>query len=126
MLDALVDARVAEHVLVEADGSAGRPLKAHAEHEPVVSARADLVIAVIGVDCLGRPMDDEHVHRAALLRERLGRPAGALVTPDDVAGIVLHRDGWLAKVAAGSGGRRLREPGGHARSAWPRARDSRP
>lgn len=99
VLDALVDARVAGHVLVEADGAAGRPLKAHADHEPVVSPRADLVIAVIGVDCLGVPMDDAHVHRAALLRERLGRREGALVTAEDVAGIVLHRDGWLARVA---------------------------
>lgn len=101
VLDALVDARVAGHVLVEADGSAGRPLKAHEAHEPVVSLSADLVIAVIGVDCLGAPMDDAHVHRADLLRERLGRREGALVTAQDVAGIVLHRDGWLARVADG-------------------------
>jgi probable selenium-dependent hydroxylase accessory protein YqeC len=99
VLDALIDARVAGHVLVEADGSAGRPLKAHADHEPVVSPRADLVIAVIGADCLGEPMDDAHVHRAALLRERLGRPPGAIVTAEDVADIVLHRDGYLARVA---------------------------
>jgi probable selenium-dependent hydroxylase accessory protein YqeC len=99
MLDALADARVAEHMLVEADGAAGRSLKAHADHEPVVSPRADLVIAVIGADCLGAPMDDAHVHRSALLRERLGRPEGAFVTAEDVAGIVLHRDGYLARVA---------------------------
>jgi probable selenium-dependent hydroxylase accessory protein YqeC len=102
LLDALVDARVAEHVLVEADGSAGRPLKAHAGHEPVVSPRADLVIAVIGVECVGLPMDDGHVHRAALLRERLGRPEGAVVTAEDVAGIVLRPDGYLARVARDS------------------------
>lgn len=101
VLDALVDARLADYVLVEADGAAGRSLKAHASHEPVVSPRADLVIAVIGGDCLGVPMDDAHVHRAALLRERLGRPEGALVTPDDVVGIVFHRDGYLARIARG-------------------------
>lgn len=99
LLDALVDAHVAAHVLVEADGAAGRPLKAHADHEPVVSPRADLVIAVIGAGCIGAPMDDAHVHRAALLRQRLGRPAGAFVRAEDVAGIVLHREGWLARVA---------------------------
>ena len=99
VLDVLVDAHIAGHVLVEADGAAGRSLKAHADHEPVISPRADLVIAVIGVDCLGASMDDAHVHRAALLRERLGRPEGALVTAEDVAGIVLHRDGYLARVA---------------------------
>jgi len=99
VLDALAEARVADHVVVEADGSAGRPLKAHAEHEPVVSPRADLVIAVVGVDCLGAPLDDAHVHRAALVCARLGRPAGSIVTAVDVANIVLHREGWLARVA---------------------------
>ena len=101
LLDAVLDAAVANHVLVEADGSAGRSLKAHREHEPVVSARADLVIAVIGVDCIGAPMDDVHVHRAALLRERLGRPVGTIVTAEDVAGILFHREGYLARVERG-------------------------
>jgi probable selenium-dependent hydroxylase accessory protein YqeC len=101
LLDALVDARLAGYVLVEADGASGRPLKAHADHEPVVSSRADLVVAVVGVDCLGAPVDDAFVHRAALLRERLALPAGTRVTPEVVAGIVLHRDGWLARVPAG-------------------------
>ncbi len=101
-IDALAEARVAEHVLVEADGSAGRPLKAHAAHEPVVSAAADLVIAVVGATCLGAPMDDAHVHRSVTLRERLGRPEGARVTPADVAGILLHPRGWLERVAAGT------------------------
>jgi probable selenium-dependent hydroxylase accessory protein YqeC len=99
VLDAVVDSHIADHVLVEADGAAGRSLKAHAPYEPVLSARADLVIAVIGVDCLGVPMDDEHVHRAALFRARLGRPAGALVTPNDVAAIVLHPEGYLFRVS---------------------------
>jgi probable selenium-dependent hydroxylase accessory protein YqeC len=102
VLDALVDARLAAHVLVEADGSAGRSLKAHSEHEPVISPHADLVIAVVGVDCLGQPLDDAHVHRPALLCARLGRSPGAPVTPDDVAGIVLHPDGYLARVGKGA------------------------
>jgi probable selenium-dependent hydroxylase accessory protein YqeC len=101
-LDRLAEARVADHVLVEADGAAGRSLKAHREHEPVVSARADLVIAVIGADCLGMPMDDRHVHRAELLRERLGRAPGSVVTPEDVARIFFHRDGYLARVGKDS------------------------
>ena len=101
-LDLLLDARVADHVLVEADGAAGRSLKAHGEHEPVVSARADLVIAVIGVDALGMPMDDLHVHRARLLCERLGRPPGSAITGDDVARIVFHRDGYLGRIGKNS------------------------
>ncbi|HVP15691.1 MAG TPA: selenium cofactor biosynthesis protein YqeC [Terriglobales bacterium] len=101
-LDRIVEAAIADHVIVEADGSAGLSLKAHREHEPVVSARADLVIAVVGVDVLGAPLDDAHVHRADLARARLGRPAPAPVTAEDVAGIVFHREGYLARVAPGA------------------------
>ncbi len=100
-IDALVAARVADVMLVEADGAAGRPLKAHAPHEPVIAGSADLVIAVIGAGVLGRPATDEHVHRAALLRERLGISAAHPIGPADVAAILFHPEGWLARVPAG-------------------------
>jgi probable selenium-dependent hydroxylase accessory protein YqeC len=101
-LDELVDAGVADYLLVEADGSAGRSLKAHLDYEPVLSDRADLVIVVIGVDCVGMPMNSLHVHRAPLFCERLGRPPESLVTPDDVAAIVFHREGYLKRVGRDS------------------------
>jgi len=97
-LDELYEARVADYVLVEADGAAGRSLKAHQEHEPVISGRADLVIAVIGIDCLGKPMNDEHVHRARHLGEFLGCEPGVRITVDDVAGIFFHPRGYLKAV----------------------------
>jgi probable selenium-dependent hydroxylase accessory protein YqeC len=59
-------------ILIEADGSRRRPIKAPAGHEPVVPLCADLVVGVIGLDCLGRPMDEKTVHRP----ERFGPLAG--------------------------------------------------
>ena len=97
-LDCLVESGVCDHLLVEADGAAGRSLKAHAAHEPVVSARADLVIAVIGVDCLGKPITGDYVHRAELFCRRHERRADDLVTPADVAATFFHDEGYLAKV----------------------------
>jgi probable selenium-dependent hydroxylase accessory protein YqeC len=101
-VDALWMAGAADYLLVEADGSAGRSLKAHADHEPVVSARAHLVVAVIGVDCLGQPIDDAHIHRAQLFSERLGRPMGLPIRAEDVAGIFFHPDGYLRKISRAS------------------------
>ena len=40
-------------ILVEADGSKHRPVKIPAEWEPVIPECADMVIGVIGLDCLG-------------------------------------------------------------------------
>lgn len=101
-LDALADARVADYLFVEADGAAGRSLKTHLDHEPVLSDRADLVIVVIGVDCVGRPMNDRYVHRAGLFCERLGRLPGSLITAEDVAAIVFHPEGYLKRVGRDS------------------------
>ncbi|MHB1343510.1 MAG: selenium cofactor biosynthesis protein YqeC [Thermoleophilia bacterium] len=68
-------------VLVEADGSIGRPLKAPAAWEPVVPACTSLVVAVAGLDSQGIRLDAEHVHRPELLAELLGLPLGAAVPP---------------------------------------------
>ncbi|MCP4592185.1 MAG: putative selenium-dependent hydroxylase accessory protein YqeC [bacterium] len=97
-LDRLHEARVADYLLVEADGAAGRSLKAHHEHEPVVSPRADLVIAVIGIDCLAKPMTDEHVHRASRFGGLLGCELGAPITVDDIARILFAPRGYLHTV----------------------------
>lgn len=68
-------ARLADFVLVEADGSAGRPLKAHLPHEPVVPENAGQTIAVVGLSGFGKPIC-EAAHRP----ERFAALAGAAVT----------------------------------------------
>ena len=65
-------ARAFDYVLVEADGSAGRPLKAHAPHEPVIPPEAGSVILVVGASGFGRP-----IREAAHRPERYAALAGA-------------------------------------------------
>ena len=60
-----------DYVLVEADGSAQQPLKAHAPHEPVIPLDANQTICVIGASGFGRPIE-ESVHRPELFA-RLAR-----------------------------------------------------
>lgn len=99
-LDQIYAEAGADWVLVEADGSAGRSLKAHAAHEPVVSERAELVVAVVGLDVLGKPATDEHVHRAELLRERQGLVEGAQIGVEEVCAALLDAEGPLRGVTA--------------------------
>ena len=58
----------AEIVLVEADGAKRLPCKAPAAHEPVIPPQADLVIAVLGLDALGQPVDDVCFRSDAVMR----------------------------------------------------------
>ena len=56
-------ASLADYVLVEADGSRGLPLKAHAPHEPVIPPEAQRVVLVVGADGFDRPIA-EACHRS--------------------------------------------------------------
>lgn len=80
-VDELWRRRLADRVLVEADGSAGRPLKAFAAHEPQLPADTSVVAQLAGLSALGRPLRGESIHRAALLAAALGVAAGSEVTP---------------------------------------------
>lgn len=51
--EALLDA--ADYVVVEADGAAGCPLKAHRPWEPVVPACSTMTVGVVGASGLGKP-----------------------------------------------------------------------
>ena len=71
--------------LVEADGAARKPLKAPAAHEPVLPEPLDCCVAVVGLDSVGQPLDDVHVHRSALVCAAAGQEPGSPVTPATLA-----------------------------------------
>lgn len=71
-------------VLVESDGSIGRPLKAPAEWEPVVPYCSSLVVSVVGLDAQGVPLDARHVHRPDVLAKLLGAAPGDPIAPQDL------------------------------------------
>ena len=56
-------------LLIEADGSRQKPLKAPAEHEPAIPEFVDTVIVVAGLSGLGKPLSEEHVHRPDNFRQ---------------------------------------------------------
>ena len=72
---------VADYVIVEADGSRGKPLKAFGPREPQAPSEATLIVQVAGLDAIAAPLDEEHVHRARVAAEILGVPLGTDVTP---------------------------------------------
>jgi probable selenium-dependent hydroxylase accessory protein YqeC len=97
-LECLATAGVADTLIVEADGAAGRPLKAHASWEPVIAPSADLVVVVVGAWCLGQPLDERTVHRADLFAQRVGCAQGTPLTARHVAAILFHEEGYLQRV----------------------------
>ncbi|WP_317416167.1 selenium cofactor biosynthesis protein YqeC [Thermophilibacter provencensis] len=77
-------AALADHVLVEADGSRRLPLKAHAPWEPVIPACSARTVLVLGASGLGRPVR-EVVHRPERFCELTGCAPNDVATPELVA-----------------------------------------
>ena len=72
-------------IIVEADGAAGRSLKAPREGEPVLPENTTLLIPVVGIDVLGRPLDEQYVFRSEIAARILNAPMGTTVTEDMIA-----------------------------------------
>jgi len=81
--------------LVEGDGSAGRSLKGHLTHEPVIPAATGLLIPVIGIDCIGKALDDESAHRPSRITELTGTEPGAIITGELIIQLLFHPEGYL-------------------------------
>lgn len=70
-------------LLIEADGSRQLPVKVPETWEPAIPDFADMVISVVGLDCLGVPIR-QTAHRMERTAEFLKKSLDAPVTPQDI------------------------------------------
>lgn len=87
---------LADAVAVEADGAARLPVKAPAAWEPVVPEATSLFVAVVGLSCVGAPLDAAHVFRPELVAAAAGVGPGAFLGPRALVRLLAHPQG-LAK-----------------------------
>ncbi len=99
-LDALV--RLADAhalpLLLEADGSRMRPLKAPAAHEPAILPWVEQVVVVAGLSGLGQPLSAETVHRPGQFAALSGLAEGSVITPQALAAVLVHPQGGLKNI----------------------------
>lgn len=83
-------------VLVEADGSRRRPLKAPAPHEPVLPAGLTHAVAVCGIDALGAVLDEDDgaVFRVPEVAAVTGLALGSVLTAEALAACIAQRGVW--------------------------------
>jgi probable selenium-dependent hydroxylase accessory protein YqeC len=89
---------VAVRVLIEADGAAGRPIKAPERWEPVIPDFVDLVIPVVGLDSIGKPATEEWVFRLERFLSVTGLGPGEIIKPNAVGRLLSHPEGALRGV----------------------------
>lgn len=89
----------ADVILCEADGSRHHPCKVPAENEPVLLPDSDIVLAVAGMDALGRPLA-QACQRPQLAAELLGCSAEKIIDAQMLASLLLSEQGARKNVGA--------------------------
>ena len=80
-------------IIVEADGAAGRPVKAPREWEPVIPTATTLVVAILGVDGVGRELNEENAFQPEGISKITGIPVGEKLTDEAMAILMVHPEG---------------------------------
>ncbi len=85
-------------LLIEADGSRQKSIKAPAEHEPPTPEFSDVVIAVSGLSTIGKTLTEEHVHRPEIFSKLSGLQIGETITPQAILSVLTHPQGGLKNI----------------------------
>jgi probable selenium-dependent hydroxylase accessory protein YqeC len=93
LVDDLCRLKWVDSVIIEADGAAGRPVKAPRENEPVIPRSTTLVVAVLGVDGLEMKLDEGNVFQPERVSKITGVPMGERLTDEAMAILVTHPEG---------------------------------
>ncbi|MBN1849468.1 MAG: putative selenium-dependent hydroxylase accessory protein YqeC [Deltaproteobacteria bacterium] len=92
------NAGIFDWIIVEADGAAKKPLKAPADHEPVIPENTTIWIGVVGLDVVGKPLTETHTFRSDLISHRIGLPLGETILEHHVVSLLMNPYGYLKGV----------------------------
>lgn len=89
----LSEENIFDYILIEADGSKRKPIKAPASHEPVIPSNTTKLIGVIGLDVISKPIDEEWVHRPQLFSQLTEGKIGDKININRVVKLVAADEG---------------------------------
>ncbi|MDD5924353.1 MAG: selenium cofactor biosynthesis protein YqeC [Clostridia bacterium] len=79
--------KIADYVLVEADGSKGLPIKAHEDFEPVLPVESNQIIQIIGADGFNKTIKDV-AHRCKIFAKLTDSTILDIATAERVANVI--------------------------------------
>jgi probable selenium-dependent hydroxylase accessory protein YqeC len=85
--------KLADYFLVEADGAAGRSVKAPTSNEPVIPSSTTDLVGVIGIDALGLSLQEENVFRSQIFSQLTGLKLGEKIGIEALSLLICHPEG---------------------------------
>ncbi len=93
IIDALADIKLFRWIIVEADGAARKPLKAPADHEPVIPESTTHVVGICGLSAVGHSLSEKWVHRSERFAQITGLKSGQLISGTAFGEILVRENG---------------------------------
>ena len=93
LVDELWSSYGIDAIIIEADGAAGRPVKAPREWEPVIPSSTTLVVAILGVDGMEVKLNEENVFQPERVSKMTGIAMGERITEEAMAILMTHSEG---------------------------------
>lgn len=100
-LDQWWEGKLADYFLVEADGAAGKSVKAPAHHEPVIPLSTTDLVGVIGIDALGLSLQEENVFRSEIFSRLIGLKLGEKIGIEALVLLICHPEGLFKGAPSG-------------------------
>lgn len=97
-LDRVYQKKEFDLILVEGDGSKGKPLKGFAPYEPVIPKESDVVLILVGTDGLNQPLSEEIVHRSDLFQQEASMKFNEKITLMHILKVLSVTHGPLDKI----------------------------
>ncbi len=89
-------------LLIEADGSRQRPVKAPASHEPTIPDISELVVYVTGLSGFDKPLNETVAHRPEIFSRIAGIRLEDRITMEGLIRVLTHPDGGLKNIPLNS------------------------
>lgn len=93
IIEKIHNKKIFDFILVEADGSKRKSIKAPSDHEPVVPENTDKTIGVIGMDSIGKEINEKNVHRPEVFCEVTGSKAGDIIDDEKIYTLIKNTRG---------------------------------
>ncbi|GMQ60001.1 selenium cofactor biosynthesis protein YqeC [Vallitalea sediminicola] len=82
-----------DSVIIESDGAKRKSLKAPAWYEPVIPNCSTIVVGCVGLDIIGKSINEKWVHRANIFSRVVDGKMGDIIDYDTILKLIISKEG---------------------------------
>lgn len=96
-LDKIIDKKIFDVIIVEADGARMKTIKAPREDEPLLTKYTTKLIGVFGIDSIGLKINNENIHRSDIFLKIVGKNENDTLDKEDIVKLIESSVGLFKK-----------------------------